>query len=108
MKIRLRGTNTNTNAMIRIQVNVRTLNESIENKGGLYNNAPQFAMFIKRVYRFNGNIVELLDKCFSLSDQNKERCAKCLWVFPYLMERIYAKLLTIASHRDKDSVNLIQ
>lgn len=108
MKIRMRGSNTNANAMIRIQVNVRTLNEIIENRDGLYNNVPKFAKFIKRIYRFNGGIVNMFDKYFSLRCSNKEMLAKILWVLPYALERIYSKLLIRASHRKKDNVNLIQ
>ena len=108
MKIRMRGSNTNTNAMIRIQVNVRTLNEIIENKGGLYDNIPQFVISIKRIYSFNGGFINTLDKIFGLRDSNKERLARFLWVFPYVLERIYSKLLIRSSHMNKDNKKLIQ
>lgn len=92
--IRMRGTNTNSRAMVRIQVNTRTLNSIRQDTTGLYSDVPGMVKFLYGLYEVNGKIVNFFAKSFKLSNAAQEKLAKILWVFPFSLERLYAKKLT--------------
>ena len=92
--IRMRGTNTNSRAMVRIHVNTRTLNSIRQDTTGLYSDVPRMVKFLYGAYEVNGKIVNFFAKSFKLSDSAQEKLAKILWVFPFSLERLYAKKLT--------------
>lgn len=102
--IRMRGTNTNSRAMVRIQVNTRTLNSIRTDTTGLYSNVPGMVKFIYGLYELNGKIVQFFKKLLNLSDNEMESFAKMLWVFPFSLERIYAKVLTKKGIRGFDEL----
>ena len=100
--IRMRGTNTNSRAMVRIQVNTRTLNTIRTDESGLYCNVPEMVKFLYSLYELNGKIVNFFTKVFKISDKAQEKLAKVLWVFPFTLERIYAKRLVHKGTRGYD------
>ena len=104
--IRMRGTNTNSRAMVRIQVNTRTLNSIRTDTTGLYSNVPKMVKFIYSLYSMNGMVVQFMKKLFHLSDNATELFAKVLWVFPFSLERIYARFLTRKGVRGYDELKV--
>lgn len=92
MKIRLRGNNTNTQAIVRCQVNSRTLDMIQSDTTGFYADVPSTAIFIYKIYALNNRVVQwLIQK--GIKRNRVEVCAKILWVLPYLLERMYSKVL---------------
>lgn len=92
MQIRMRGTNTNSRALVRIRVNTaeyyRIKNSDI-NSG-----ASAMAKIILGLYVINGKITNFLLSQLQFKESVVEFIAKCLWFFPYVIERIYTLFLT--------------
>ena len=108
MKIRLRGSNTNMNALIRIKVNDMILSSIEENKNGIFDKVSTVAICIKRIYRLNGRIISWFTRCLGIGQVGAEKFAKCLWVFPYLLERIYTKWQIFRLYRSHKYENLVK
>lgn len=90
-KVRMRGNNTNLQAIIRFNfrakeyMNLKKSTDSI----------PKMILFIHSIYFFYSNIFG------SKSNKTKELIAKCLWVLPFIIERIYLKYILIVNRKDK-------
>lgn len=108
MKVRMRGSNTNTQALIKIEYKEKTRREVLENKDGRYDNYDSFLMFLLNVYHFNGKIVRSFKNRLKLGHNSLEFIAKVLWVFPFVMERIYSKVLIRRLMKDNKYSHLYQ
>lgn len=104
MKIRLRGNNTNTLAIVRCQVNTRTLNIIKQDKTNFYSDIPPMVLRIYSIYAFNNRIISWLLKGNKCSKNTVEFIAKIMWVFPYLIERIYNRILIIRNNNNNTQI----
>jgi len=106
MKVRMRGSNTNTQALIKIQFKENKRKEVLENKDGRYDNYDKVLMFLLNVYHFNGKIVRFLEEKLKFGHKPLEFIAKVLWVFPFIIERFYSKILIRRQMKDNKYAHL--
>lgn len=90
-KIRQRGTNSSSHAIERFRLGAKVY-ENLKKDRGI---CPRFVVFIKWIYYvyskiFRGEITPF-----------KEFLAKCFWVLPYSIERIYVQYLSKISKKEE-------
>lgn len=91
VNVRMRGNNSHTHAIERF--NLRAINYQL-----WIQNGDQLTVMIHTIYAFYRFYAKLFGKS---SNNFKERLAKCLWVIPYSLERIYVRYLFKHSNKNE-------
>ena len=91
VKIRQRGTNADTSSLIRF--NIKSIIYS-KVKSGVYKDIPSSIIYIYKMYVIGNKFIEYLDKKTNLNKNQLEFIGKLLWIFPFVLERIYLRKLT--------------
>lgn len=90
-KVRMRGSNSNLLAVLRF--NLRAKEYSILKKSN--EKMPKMVIFIHSIYYFYSKIFG------NKTNQTKEFIAKCFWVLPYVIERVYLKYIIATNPKNK-------
>lgn len=90
-KIRMRGTNSNTHAIERFRLEAEVYNRLKNNHA----DCPAGVIRIKHIYSFYSSFFKGEITPF------KDFVAKCLWVLPYSIERVYVKYLAKISDKSE-------
>lgn len=101
IKIRLRGNNTNLRGIVRILLKSNLYCKIKDDKSGFYNRIDRFTMFILWIYFIENKILSLF-KRMKISGQMLEFISKIFWAFPFVLERIYVKILVSKIDKNRE------
>jgi glycosyltransferase involved in cell wall biosynthesis len=91
IKVRQRGTNADLFSLIRYESKVSIYSKI---KQRVYSDIPKFVLFIYKIYIFQNNILEFMKDSWKVKKPTLEFIGKIFWTFPFILERIYLKIIT--------------
>lgn len=99
IKVRQRGTNADLFSLIRFQSKTSIYTKI---KEGVYKDIPKFVVLIYQIYILQSHVLNFLKTKFKIRKDALEFIGKIFWAFPFILERIYLKIIT--ANKDKTFV----
>lgn len=91
IKVRQRGTNADLFSLIRFQSKTSIYSKI---KEGVYKDIPKFVILIYQIYILQSHVLNFLSTKLKIGKDVLEFIGKVFWAFPFILERIYLKIIT--------------